>query len=421
MKWQGFNCASIALAVFLSSLHGVAAVKFAIHPSASLSKHDFQNRTATSALINLNQAQATYNEETPVVVFGFQTHVTVEGIFAAIFVAMIASVPVVIGYIEAIPSKTQLLQSAIMLLWLMSCLYLFTQQVEFKSVHFTGQRPLTLVETIYLMAQVLTTVGHGDIEPATPSGKAVVGSYVLFTILVIADMVSAVVHIAIVNTRGFYTKKLSSYHKKGKQTKNEEEGCKDDEEWKEWLSKEAPPLPWKKLAMKFGGFLLFVFMGAAFYHLYPGENRTWLEGIYMAIVTLTSVGFGAGLPRTEAGKVFGAFWMLFGVVSLLRLVGGVTELMLAFKARELWDPQLEDAQLERLRQKARMADDGSLVVDKYDFLLFGILHAKLLREEDLAKIETTFKMLGPNSDQVSFESIKQAVASREIQQPVKSV
>jgi len=325
----------------------------------------------------------------------------------------------VIGYIEAVPSKTQLLQSAIMFVWLMSCLYLFTQHVEFKSVHFTGQRPLTLVETIYLMAQVLTTVGHGDIEPATPAGKAIVGSYVLFTILIIADMVSAVVHLAMVNTRGFYTKKLSSYHKKGHFGALKDQTL-EDEEWKEWLKRGAPPLPWDKLVIKFGGFLIFVLMGAAFYHLYPGENRTWMEGIYMAIVTLTSVGFGAGLPHTEAGKVFGAFWMLFGVVSLLRLVGGVTELMLALKARELWEQQVEDAELERLRQRAHRAEDGTLVVTKYDFLLFGLLHAKLLREEDLRKIETTFNMLGPDGEQqVPFTSIERAMAT-ENQQALKS-
>jgi len=406
----------IQLSIALTFLNSAAAV--VIQPTSS-SKHELQNETLSGSLIEQGSlVHASYNEETPVVVFGSRMPVTIEGIFAGLFVGMIASVPLVIGYIEAVPSKTQLLQSAIMFLWLMSCLYLFTQHVEFKSVHFTGQRPLTLVETIYLMAQVLTTVGHGDIEPATPAGKAIVGSYVLFTILIIADMVSAVVHLAIMNTRGFYTKKLSSYRKRGNNALKDHN--LEDEEWQEWLKRGAPPLPWDKLVTKLGGFLIFVLMGAAFYHLYPGENRTWSEGIYMAVVTLTSVGFGAGLPRTEAGKVFGAFWMLFGVVSLLRLVGGVTELMLALKARELWEQQVEDAELERLRQRAHRAEDGTLVVTKYDFLLFGLLHAKLLREEDLEKIETTFNMLGPDGEQqVPFTSIERAMA-HENQQALKS-
>eukprot|EP00931_Biecheleriopsis_adriatica_P092494 TRINITY_DN66303_c0_g1_i1.p1 TRINITY_DN66303_c0_g1~~TRINITY_DN66303_c0_g1_i1.p1 ORF type:complete len:461 (+),score=82.62 TRINITY_DN66303_c0_g1_i1:43-1383(+) len=368
---------------------------------------------ATSALISFSNSQGTYNDETPVVLLGEELPITWEGIFAMLFVCLIASVPVVIGSLDKKPSRTQFLQSAGLLAWLMMCLYLFTQKVEFTSVHFHGHRPLTLVETIYLMAQVLTTVGHGDISPADEWSQAVVGAYVLFTILLIADMVSAVVHVAVVNTRGYYMHKLESYSKEVFTGTEEQLRLKSDldiGEQDDWLRREAPYLPWPQLMAKLAGFILFVIIGASFYHFYPGEERTWSEGIYMSIITLSTVGFGAVLPLTEAGKVFGAFWMLFGVVSLLSLVGGFTELMLAAKARDLWDLAEEHAELVNLRKNASLKEDGTLVVSKYEFLRFGMLHSKLARREELAKIEQTFESLGPDSDgSLRLESIETAV------------
>merc|ERR1712190_391482 len=42
-----------------------------------------------------------------------------------------------------------------------------TNIVEFNSAHWTGSRPLTTVEAVYLLSQILTTVGYGDIFVST--------------------------------------------------------------------------------------------------------------------------------------------------------------------------------------------------------------------------------------------------------------
>lgn len=380
---------------------------------------DAPHRSAgtSASLLHSTKKRGLYNEETPLVLLGRVLPITAESIFAAIFVCMIASVPMAIAYLEQKPSKTHLCQSAALLAWLVGCLYLFTQVVEFRSVHFAGQRPLTLVETIYLMAQVLTTVGHGDITPASEGGEVVVGIYVFFTIVLIADMVSAVVYLAIANTKE-YTKQLGIYSgdqllrtaSHGGQATTSASGQRAGREHEHWLQRKAPPLPWAKLLSTLAGFFFFVIMGTLFYHFYPGEGKTWLEGLYMSIITLSTVGFGAVLPTTEAGKVFGAFWMLFGVISLLSLVGGFTELILAMKAREQWNDEEEHAELNWLRARASQSTDGqTLVVNKYDFLQFGIVHSRMLSREDVEKIEQTFEAFGPDgSGNVSFEAIERA-------------
>jgi len=401
-----------------------------------------------SSVIHVEAAVASYNRETPVVVNGRRLPLTVEGVFAGVFVCMIASVPLVVArFEEATLTKTHVALSIVLLGWLVGCLYLFTRVIYFRSIHFSGQRPLTLVETIYLMAQVLTTVGHGDITPATPRGRVVVGLYVFLTILLVADMVSLVVSMAIVRTRE-YTNTLArlaagpppglasgpstgevkvedQHHSNVRAFPVAKAECVSKQcsvhgtlgysGETDWIRRTTLFLPWARLFAAFASFLFLVLVGVLFYHFYPGENKTWLDAVYMAIITLSTVGFGAVIPVTEAGKVFGAFWMLFGVVSLLSLVSVFTELVLAMKERERWNSEDEHAELGRLRERAleTPAHDGRgdaiLVVSRHDFLRFGVMQSGLVSREELDRIEQTFQTFGPNeSDHVPLEAIEQA-------------
>lgn len=378
-----------------------------------------KRKVASSALVNQLSTQGTYNEETPVFLMGRELPITFESIFAMLFVCLIASVPIVMGYLEKVPSKTHYAQSAVLLVWLVTCLYLFTQKIEFQSIHYKGHRPLTLVETIYFMSQVLTTVGHGDITPADEWGQLVVGSYVLFTVFLIADMVSAAVHFAIMKTKDIHELKLGSYKMQyshpedavaARRSLHENGYCSAEDGW---LRRQgAPGLPWRQLFLKIAVFSMFASIGALFYHFYPGENKTWFQGIYMSVITLSTVGFGAELPSTEAGKVFGAFWMLFGVASFLAVVSGFTELMLASKAMETWNDAADSDELTRLRMNAEKLSDGTTAVSRYDFLKFSILHTKLISHEDLGKIERTYAALASDSNgYVPLSSIEKVASA----------
>jgi len=63
-----------------------------------------------------------------------------------------------------------------------------------------------------------------------------------------------------------------------------------------------------------------VLVGGAFFSLVEPE-ADWVDGIWWAIVTLTTVGYGDFSPETLAGRWVGAFVMAGGIASVAILTG----------------------------------------------------------------------------------------------------
>ncbi|MBI4053162.1 MAG: two pore domain potassium channel family protein [Candidatus Diapherotrites archaeon] len=70
--------------------------------------------------------------------------------------------------------------------------------------------------------------------------------------------------------------------------------------------------------------LFLIFVGTAFYNLH--EGFTLIDSFYLAVSTLSTVGFGDVHPVTEIGKLFTAFYILFGVAVFLYSVGAIAAL-----------------------------------------------------------------------------------------------
>jgi len=280
-------------------------------------------------------------------------------------------------------TKTVIVQAAITVLVLLGGMWMFMNVLIFESGHFTGQRSLTLVETVYLMAQILTTVGYGDIVPAYPRGQVVVGCYVLLSLFLIVDMIS-LISTAVIGRVEKYSMRLTeeAFEEvtmlEGSQTTSQ----------KRPLIFGKQEVSYMSLFSSGGPLLFFVLAGVLFFHYYPGEGKTWLQAIYMSIVTLSTTGFGAFTAVTTGGQVFGAFWMIFGVAALVSFVGAFAELLMKLKENERHSAAIMRAEMEANIKKVKPPVEGKLNRD--EFLRFAVLQLRIASEEQLKAIEKVF-------------------------------
>jgi len=181
----------------------------------------------------------------------------------------------------------------------------------------------------------------------------------------------------------------------------------------EWKLIEKPKVDWSTFFATAGAFLVFMLAGVIFYHFYPGEEKTWLQAIYMSVITLSTVGFGAFNATTEGGKVFGAFWMLFGVAALGAFVAAFVKLCAEVKELEKWDPAQIRDQLSENLNKVTNADR----VSRYDFIKFALIQCHDVDSGTLASIEREWNRLVPKGgDKIDTSSFRQMI-SNEIQSP----
>jgi len=339
-----------------------------------------------------------YNDETDIPGLPF----SVEFACAAAFVLLIASVPGILVMLlgGGNLTKAHKVESGCLLVWLCGALYLFTNVLKFNSSHWTGARPLTLVEAVYLLSQILTTVGYGDITPAYPRGQVWVAINVILALCLYGSLIMEVAQL--IGDRVALA--IARRHAAAAEALSEDESVTQEAQrsLKQW---DAPPpvvdiMPLVKCTVAFA---FFATAGVLFWHYFPGEEKTWLQAVYMSIITLSTVGFGWFNATTEGGKVFGAFWMLLGVASLAGVITSFVELMMQIKASERRDvagEQLEFYRLVKLctHPVASLSDNG---MESYDFLKFGVLLQGVATQEEVEAIEARFAELADSAGNVN--------------------
>jgi len=327
---------------------------------------------------------------------------------AVLWVTMVAGMPLIaIALEDRKITRVQIVTFVTMWVVFLGGVYLFTHIVLFQSIHFKQVRSLTTIEAVYFLAQILTTVGYGDITPAKPRGQVFVAFYVLVSLLVIANVTSQVVSM-VQECASRMKKQLDEWYYSGQQLvqtipgaqrltstprsdeliPEEVQGIPDPRSIFKRFS-EPPRVDYGYTRRMMFVYFSFVLMGVLFWANYPGENKTWHEGVYMSVITLSTVGFGVFTPQTEAGKVFAAFWMLWGSMALLGLVGAFAELHEQRKRRERWNPD------EAAVQKAAFLGALGDKFQPYDFLKLYVLNIGVMKDLEMIDLETLFDNMAP--------------------------
>jgi len=402
----------IVLNVFCGYAREVGSIQLSLGHDGSLSQTKFGDGESASPE-NSNSSDNEEVEEsdwgTPPIIGDYTPDTTViwngtsqipvflQTLVALVWVTMVASLPLVIIKFEGNAiTRAQLGLFGVMWVSFLGGIYLFTQIILFQSIHFKQIRSLTIVEAVYFLSQILTTVGYGDITPAKPRGQVFVGLYVLFSLFVIATVLSET-SVLIAQSTKKYMDQMEKAIAQLKSITNQSPAEMQDPESARGVANAAavfkaspPTLHYDKIIQSFTMYFALVWVGVAFFTLFPGEGKTLFQAIYMSIITLSTVGFGAFTPVTETGLVFSAFWMLFGSMSLISVVGSFTQLHEQIKIRERWDPKnIED-------EKQAFLNALPAEPDKLDVLKHYILQKGFLSHSEMDAIDNFCKKLNPD-------------------------
>lgn len=328
----------------------------------------------------------------------------VQWFLAGVWVAMLCALPFIIRSLDGRPvTTTQIVIGVLTVVVLIGGFSLFTNIILFQSVHFDRIRPLTVVECIYFMAQVITTVGYGDITPAKIRGQVFVGLYVLGALFIIAMLISDLTKLLI--------SKAQAYREQRALAASIAEDAANKDVPKSVLSLIAPPKP--SLAPLLTALAVFGVLDLCwimFFSLHPGEGKTTFQALYMSVITLSSVGFGYFTPVTEEGMIFGAFWMLFGWCSLVNVISQFTMLMVQLNDYERFCPK--EGSQEALEALKEITGDKNQVTEA-DFLKFCLLQMKRVEKKDIDGALEAFDNLKPQNRTVSLASIEDSMKQGE--------
>jgi len=183
------------------------------------------------------------------------------------------------------------------------------------AVHMPGE-DWGIGDCLYFAVVVVTTVGYGDYLPSTDNMKLVTIVFVHFglsiVVLALGIIQDIVTHISITAA----VKKEMG--RKGGQNKTNAVGIFDMAAWERKQKRIGVA---KAVAL----YVFFLVAGTLFfakemddyqedYGMPAGSfSHRLVDGLYLSVITITTVGFGDFSPKSDQGKIFSMFFMLIGI------------------------------------------------------------------------------------------------------------
>lgn len=273
---------------------------------------------------------------------------------------------------------------------------------------FEGWSALT---SFYVIVQIVTTIGYGDVTVHTEQGKLFMALYVLVTLVLIASFVTDALATLVSKNEDFLRKRLRVIEAKVNSHIEDEAAARAAYGWH------------NDLLVSVGLFAGYVAFGTVFFWWYEdcscsygvsaieecvehkceetgGATKTIIDAFYMSVITLTTVGFGDHTPRSWYGRLIGCFWMLFGVVATGNMISKVSAV---FDMHSKEDKRLKSMSREIF---ARIDNNKDGFLSLMEFRSFALVKFGIITEEELVEVDQIFKAIDQDgSGHLTYEEI----------------
>eukprot|EP00930_Biecheleria_cincta_P032545 TRINITY_DN22584_c0_g2_i1.p1 TRINITY_DN22584_c0_g2~~TRINITY_DN22584_c0_g2_i1.p1 ORF type:complete len:432 (+),score=63.24 TRINITY_DN22584_c0_g2_i1:94-1389(+) len=267
-------------------------------------------------------------------------------------------------------------------------------------------------DCIYYAVVVLSTVGYGDYLPTSDGSKVLTILFVHFGLVIVATAVSILLRIA-----------ATSAAKRAKaQVCDEDIGIFDEAAKKRRLYTRAAYLAAIYLVLLLLGMIGF----AVDVEWGEGSGDKWLNGLYLATITLTTVGFGDFSPTSSGGKFFACVLMLIGIpafgASLAALSDAIFGDDAGVKQLQVIQGGLTEekfASIDTFVRKMRdqglgnYAGQGDGSISRFEYMCFMIVSNKITDLDNLKRVMSNFEEVNVNGeDFITLKSLGTTVKTR---------
>jgi potassium channel subfamily K len=265
---------------------------------------------------------------------------------------------------------------------------------------------------VYVLLQIITTIGYGDITVQTPAAKLFMSFFVIFTLLIVASILTEGVSYLIALEQERMRTMMRKVETKLRNLNSDEDARA------RWGAM-------NEIVTSLVIFLFFVAMGTIFFATYEsctcsygitavagclegelckatgGYTKSWVDSFYMSVITMTTVGFGDHSPKSMWGRVFGCIWMLVGVVATGNLISSVSG--------SLWtSKKVQDFNNVSKAIFDEIDNDGDGRIQRDELRKYLLLKFGLVALEDLKAIDDLFEVIdscGDGDGSVTFDEI----------------
>jgi len=255
-----------------------------------------------------------------------------------------------------------------------------------------------LVLSFYVITQIVTTIGYGDVTVTTDGMRWFMTMYVFFGIALIANIISDVSS-QLVKWETKKMRKMLRQAEKQAHGRAPADAAQDDHKVKDM----------NQLIASFMTLLFFVVTWALYFTFVEGcscsygftkiqgctrancaekgQNFNFARGIYSGVVTMTTVGFGDFTPKTMHGRLFGIVWMILGVFSFANFVTNLAHFIDGLR-KEKERAQRMSADLFR-----HLDTNGNGTLSIAEFQSFFLLKQGIVTKSDLKHVQRVFTAL----------------------------
>jgi len=269
---------------------------------------------------------------------------------------------------------------------------------------------------MYVIVQIITTIGFGDVTVTTWSMQLFMSVYVILLLIIVADFLNIMIGVILEQRLANFQAQLQRMQQ-----------VQGQSSWEARRQRQFGDL--------IAGSTMFVVSIAAgmlFYGLVErctcsygvtredsekdtcrdeshdscietgGFQHTWVSAFYMSVITITTVGFGDFTPKSALGRAFALFWMPVGVAATGSFIRAVSGTLYQSPHDQLEGLEGID---EKIFQEIDRNGDGHLT--KAEYTRYILLKHGFLPREVLHEIDETYDAMDVSrTGKVTFAMIQ---------------